>query len=695
MVRPSQWDKGYVRPAWTRGPERARNIGGPREAQSNIEVYTPYPRKDTFTPLTKTPKEILAMESRSSIRMKTPRKGTRIIKGGPTSDLRSLEKIWGRENAKEAFNISHEHPDQYVTMGTILTSNYKQLLADVFWENREVSFSFPFTFSIMAKKDMDLQHSRLTPDDLYDLIIKYKIPCDLYTWLSSEEFVMSELSNDASGIYHQGHLGLNKVITFEVLCRSLQIEPTVTLFRVFQTLCKQGDWFSFAKHHASSLVCIDDNRSCMKHWKSGFFLIDRRAIMDAMVWIHPDVAIDDPRPTASSFNMADVRRLSAYVIKLRDMLEVVLVFSRLVLRSRRSLIYMLGQRVKRLPFYCTPPVAINAVIPNPKLEDLAAGTPTDDDESYDDAYMEIPLVTPLHSAAVIPSSGNQGGSSVAPTARGSNTRDSRGKGIMVDDVVAPSGGVSRQRPVLTKEVFKNPVACKTIVDQFPTPGEMVRVEDSRLKGYKEKVAGLIGLELEVSTLKKQVYGLNDKLSTFDASFSKPKAKGKERKKKIKFLSKSLDNLHSKGFVWKFLASDEFRRVHGELLYLAANAGFERGLIIPQLEPEKLVLPTNVPILGDTRVSPPIAKESIVTLVFKSLELSANVVPASFVVTLEQNEEQGTYHVLDDVAEVTMVGSESVSYGFTDVVMALSAGEKGDGSAPSSTVKEVVVPLLEV
>ncbi|GJW59789.1 reverse transcriptase domain-containing protein [Tanacetum coccineum] len=63
MVRPSQGDKGYVRPAWTGGPERARNRGGPKEARRNMGVYTPYLRKDTFTPLTKTPKEILAMES--------------------------------------------------------------------------------------------------------------------------------------------------------------------------------------------------------------------------------------------------------------------------------------------------------------------------------------------------------------------------------------------------------------------------------------------------------------------------------------------------------------------------------------------------------------------------------------------------------------------------------------------------------
>ncbi|GKE82346.1 hypothetical protein Tco_1552346, partial [Tanacetum coccineum] len=68
MVRPSRGDKGYVRLAWTEGPERSRNRGGPREARRNIGVYTPYPRKYTFTPLTKTPKEIRAMESVSFLK---------------------------------------------------------------------------------------------------------------------------------------------------------------------------------------------------------------------------------------------------------------------------------------------------------------------------------------------------------------------------------------------------------------------------------------------------------------------------------------------------------------------------------------------------------------------------------------------------------------------------------------------------
>ncbi|GJV51128.1 hypothetical protein Tco_1446869 [Tanacetum coccineum] len=611
------------------------------------------------------------------------------------------------------------------------------------------------------------------------------------------------------------------------------------------TLCKQGDWFSFAKRRASSSR-------------------------------HSDAAIDDLRPAAGSFNMADVCRLSAHVIKLRDMPEGVLVLSGLsrVLKNRLCDLVLrvadgnvmgihdflshpewtgaevqeepyldVRPTLQRLPFYCTP-------LLRPMLSALAQSSgsttrPCDESDGDDDACVEILLVTPLRSAAMIPPLWNQGRSSAAPT------------GIMVDDAAAPSGGASRQRPssgpapsfrdvsgdaihtdffpfsagpyyatypedgvagnceftreewdapyrptfeVLTKEVFKDPAVCKTIVDQFPTPGEMVGVKglsddqlttkmsvlhcmmmshggellaryrglnqshheyvlstDSRLKGYEEKVVGLTGLELQVSTLKKQVSGLNDKLATSDASFAKSKAKGKERKKKIKSLSKSLDNLHSEvarlsaalnqaniieaerdeeilrlnatppefssffrgqfqGLVWKFLASNEFSRVQSELLSLAASAGFERGLsmhwtkdefadiseyvaeplsVILHLEPEKLIRPANVPIPRDTRVSSPIAKESTVTLVnavvdgsdFEMADGAAPSKPGGVFV-------QGVSHVLDDVIEVTAVESERISSVPTYVVVALSIGGKGDGSVPSSTIEEVVVPPFE-
>ncbi|GKE36873.1 reverse transcriptase domain-containing protein [Tanacetum coccineum] len=68
MVCPSQGDKGYIRLTWIGGPGKARNRGGLREARRDMGVYTPYPRKDTFTPLIKTLKEILAIESVSFLK---------------------------------------------------------------------------------------------------------------------------------------------------------------------------------------------------------------------------------------------------------------------------------------------------------------------------------------------------------------------------------------------------------------------------------------------------------------------------------------------------------------------------------------------------------------------------------------------------------------------------------------------------
>ncbi|GJU15782.1 hypothetical protein Tco_1143748 [Tanacetum coccineum] len=229
----------------------------------------------------------------------------------------------------------------------------------------------------------------------------------------------------------------------------------------------------------------------------------------------------------------------------------------------------------RLPFYCTPPAAAHAVIPDPTLEDLVVGTPsakilakakafqkrkastsgstsshfskrTSRDD--DDAYVQIPLVTPILSAAVIPSSRNQGGSSAPPTAEGLSTQDSQGKGIMVDDVAAPSVGASRPRPS-SGGVVGN---CEFTHEEWdapyrPTFGVLTRKSLRLLlfaEGYEERVASLTQLELQVSALKRQVSGLNDKLSSFDASFAKSNDKGNERKKKIKSLTKSLDNLQA-------------------------------------------------------------------------------------------------------------------------------------------------------
>nr|GEW88868.1 probable serine/threonine-protein kinase SIS8 [Tanacetum cinerariifolium] len=140
--------------------------------------------------------------------------------------------------------------------GTGLPSNLSSAIPSI---SLPLSSPDSSLFSTRAER-----HSgRIMWADYTDLNAKYKIPRDLYPLLLSKEFVMSELLDDAIGVYHRvfdfsgvripfssfllalikhykvhfsqlGPLVLNKVVTFEVLCRSLQIEPTVTLFNSLQ-----------------------------------------------------------------------------------------------------------------------------------------------------------------------------------------------------------------------------------------------------------------------------------------------------------------------------------------------------------------------------------------------------------------------------------------------------------------------------
>ncbi|GKE20001.1 hypothetical protein Tco_1431513, partial [Tanacetum coccineum] len=395
-----------------------------------------------------------------------------------------------------------------------------------------------------------------------------------------------------------------------------------------------------------------------------------------------------------------------------------------------------------------------------------SGAESDDD----DACYEILIVTPIRSAAVIPLSRNQSGGYAALAAEGLNTQGFRGKGIMtdVDAAVAPSVGASHPRvssgpapsfkelygdaihkdlfpfslgpyyatypeggiagnceftreewdaphqptlKVLTKEVFKDPSVCKTVVDQFPTPREMIRIEALSSDQLTAKMSVLHCLMMSHGgKLLSWYHGLLQSHHKYVQS-TDSRLKGYQEK------FASLTGLESQALVRKFLASDEFSRVQAELLSLAASAGFERGLsmhrtkeefaavlkkisqfisehaaeplsIILQLEPEKLARPTNVPASRDAYVSPSIANESTVTLASTSLELLSNTVPTSSAITLELN---GVSHVVDDVTELTVTGSKHASFGPGDVVVPLSAGEKGDGSVPSSTIEEVVAP----
>nr|GEV97015.1 hypothetical protein [Tanacetum cinerariifolium] len=368
----------------------------------------------------------------------------------------------------------------------------------------------------------------------------------------------------------------------------------------------------------------------------------------------------------------------------------------------------------------------------------------DDDESNDDdddACVEISLDTLLRSAAVIHSSGNQGGSFATPA-----TEDSQGKGVMVDDAAAPSAGTSRSRPssgpaplfrnvfsdaihtfffsfsvgpyyatypaddvaekceftheewdaayqptfkVLTKEIFIDLAVCKTIVDQFPIPGEMVRVEslfDDQLTTKMSVLHCMMmshGGELLAryrslnQSQHEYVLSTDSRLKGYE---EKSTAKGKERKKKIKSLTKA----------WIIFTL----RFQGELLSLAASAGFKHGLSMHQTKDKFAAVLKKMDnfmpgaqdrlaeaSLLEVRVSPP-TKESTVTHASKFLELSANVNFTIFVVSPKHNEEmvnaEGIFVALDDAMELLEVGSGRVFSGPNDVVVALFASDKCDG-----------------
>ncbi|GKA04739.1 hypothetical protein Tco_0683859 [Tanacetum coccineum] len=201
--------------------------------------------------------------------------------------------------------------------------------------------------SSSSKRDMGSYISTMKPSDVKALTRKYKIPRDLHPVAVSSEWTMDRLTDEYIGLYEQYFefvglrvpfstfllavirhfhvhisqlvpLGLTRLTLFELYCRSLNIVPSVTLFRVFYKLSKQGDWFSFEKRAGKDFrgKILNETFSCMKKWKGRFFFIDRRAIPDAMCWRHHDSDISDPAPK-NGFDEADVIALTHQSIDIR------------------------------------------------------------------------------------------------------------------------------------------------------------------------------------------------------------------------------------------------------------------------------------------------------------------------------------------------------------------------------------------
>ncbi|GJZ87795.1 hypothetical protein Tco_0659405 [Tanacetum coccineum] len=182
--------------------------------------------------------------------------------------------------------------------------------------------------SSSSKRDMGSYSSTMKPSDVKALTHKYKIPRDLHPVAVSSEWTMDRLDDDCIGLYEQYFefaglrvpfstfllavirhfhvhisqlvpLGLTRLTLFELYCRSLDIVPSVSLFRVFYKLSKQGDWFSFEKRAGKDFrgKILNETFSCMKKWKGRFFFIDRKKpISDAMCLRQSDSDISALHP---------------------------------------------------------------------------------------------------------------------------------------------------------------------------------------------------------------------------------------------------------------------------------------------------------------------------------------------------------------------------------------------------------------
>ncbi|GJX63398.1 hypothetical protein Tco_0296298 [Tanacetum coccineum] len=260
-----------------------------------------------------------------------------------------------------------------------------------------LSLSSSSYFPAMSKNDMKDRICTLSKNDLKDLVKTYRIPLDLHPHLPDPGFTMDRLPDDAIGIYSKFlwffgvrvpfstfllsvlkyfkvhisqlvPLGLNKVVSFEVVCRDLNIVPTITLFRVFQCLYKQGDWFSFSKRHNTEDVCMDDGPSSLKKWKDKFSMIDRRAILNYLTWRHSCSCVSDDLPS-DCYDWNDVQRLCARLIYLREMREE---SNAKIVEESHHLSFPLLECV---PSHTTALASKGAIISLPTPDEIAASLP--------------------------------------------------------------------------------------------------------------------------------------------------------------------------------------------------------------------------------------------------------------------------------------------------------------------------------
>ncbi|GJX64244.1 hypothetical protein Tco_0298587 [Tanacetum coccineum] len=115
--------------------------------------------------------------------------------------------------------------------------------------------------------------------------------------------------------YYQIHLsqlsviGAAKVSHFEIICRVLNIIPTLNLFRVFYTPSYNSGWMSFSKRPGKNTPqCYTKPLDSLKNWNNLFFWVDERIFPTVVAW--RTSAPKDGMPSADTYSALDVVTLN-------------------------------------------------------------------------------------------------------------------------------------------------------------------------------------------------------------------------------------------------------------------------------------------------------------------------------------------------------------------------------------------------
>ncbi|GKF01068.1 hypothetical protein Tco_0027991 [Tanacetum coccineum] len=171
---------------------------------------------------------------------------------------------------------------------------------------------------VIPKFDVHIHTSTLTTKELKQAIKEFCI-----STVPSPDLTMDKLPLIVIGIYveqlDQGRMMIPFSTFLLAVIKQFQVHISqqvpmgvnrVTMFEVRWSLV-----FIQEQNRRRSKKCIKEITSSLKGWKKNFFLIDRRAIPNAMSWRHIDTDVRDD--FLVNYNEGDADRLAEHIILLR------------------------------------------------------------------------------------------------------------------------------------------------------------------------------------------------------------------------------------------------------------------------------------------------------------------------------------------------------------------------------------------